>query len=281
MLNYKNVLVAIDVYENYQPLLNEAKKFADRQQAKLSCIYVMPGLTSSVPYAYDFQRAVENEAANILAKIQQDMGIETTLLLGSSSSQICDHAKKISADLLICGSHGRHGIGLILGSTANGILHTANCDVLTIRLDNRGQCTANSNYNQIILASNLKEESKKLATIAKDLAQNYQARLRIVHAINYVTATAAAYYPEIEADLKKEAEQSMLQFSQDLGVDLINTEIHFGAPKQVILSAANNHNAELIVIGSHGKSALASAFLGSTANAVLHGANCNILVVRL
>ncbi|MDF2690699.1 MAG: universal stress family protein [Gammaproteobacteria bacterium] len=281
MYNYKNMLVTVDIYENYLPLLKEAQAFAKTQQAKLHCVYVMPSITSSIPYAYDFQKSVETEAISVLAKIKQDLGCESALLQGPSSPKICDYAKSIAADLIICGSHGRHGVGLLLGSTANGILHSAHCDVLTIRLNNEGKTVVSSNYRNIVMATDLKADSKKVAELAKSLAQNYQARLHLVHAITYVAATAAAYYPEIEADLKKEAEFNMLQLSKELNVDLLNTEIHVGPPKQVILKAVEHNKAELIIIGSHGKSAFTSALLGSTANAVLHGANCNILVVRI
>jgi universal stress protein A len=138
-----------------------------------------------------------------------------------------------------------------------------------------------SSYKDIVLATDLKEDSKKIALTAKTLAEDYKAKLHIVNAITYVAATAAAYYPEIEMDLKKEAEQCLLKLSQELGVSLSQTQIKVGPPKQVILKTVEDHQAGLVVIGSHGKSAFASAMLGSTANAILHSAKCNILVVKV
>ena len=44
-------------------------------------------------------------------------------------------AQSKKVDLIVVGSHGRHGLGLLLGATANGVLHGANCDVLTVRVD--------------------------------------------------------------------------------------------------------------------------------------------------
>ncbi len=54
--------------------------------------------------------------------------------IGPPKSKILEIAENIAADLIICGSHGRHGLSLLLGSTANAILHGAKCDVLTVRL---------------------------------------------------------------------------------------------------------------------------------------------------
>ncbi|WP_339891630.1 universal stress protein, partial [Neptuniibacter pectenicola] len=53
---------------------------------------------------------------------------------GQTESEIHRIAKELEIDLIIVGSHGRHGIALLLGSTANGILHGATCDVLAIRI---------------------------------------------------------------------------------------------------------------------------------------------------
>jgi universal stress protein A len=43
-------------------------------------------------------------------------------------------AKERGVDLIVVGSHGRHGLQLLLGSTANGVLHLAECDVLAVRV---------------------------------------------------------------------------------------------------------------------------------------------------
>ena len=43
-------------------------------------------------------------------------------------------AKDIGADLIVVGSHGRYGLALLMGSTANGVLHGATCDVLAVRV---------------------------------------------------------------------------------------------------------------------------------------------------
>lgn len=54
--------------------------------------------------------------------------------IGSAKFVILEEAERINADLIIVGSHGRHGIRVILGSTANGVLHGAKCDALAVRL---------------------------------------------------------------------------------------------------------------------------------------------------
>jgi universal stress protein A len=53
---------------------------------------------------------------------------------GSAKREITNYAEEIGADLIVLGSHGRHGLGLLLGSTANGVLHLAKSDVLAVRV---------------------------------------------------------------------------------------------------------------------------------------------------
>lgn len=53
---------------------------------------------------------------------------------GNPATEIKAKAEQIQADLIVIGTHGRHGLGLLLGSTANGVLHGVECDVLTVRI---------------------------------------------------------------------------------------------------------------------------------------------------
>lgn len=55
-------------------------------------------------------------------------------VFGRPESEIHRMAETEAMDLVVIGSHGRHGLGLLLGSTANGALHGANCDVLAVRV---------------------------------------------------------------------------------------------------------------------------------------------------
>jgi universal stress protein A len=52
---------------------------------------------------------------------------------GGTTHEIIQFAQAMSADLIIVGSHGQHGISHLLGSTAGSLLHHADCDVLVVR----------------------------------------------------------------------------------------------------------------------------------------------------
>jgi universal stress protein A len=60
--------------------------------------------------------------------------INRWLIWGVPKNEIVELANQQKVDLIVVGSHGRHGLGLLLGSTANNILHHAKCDVMAVRL---------------------------------------------------------------------------------------------------------------------------------------------------
>jgi universal stress protein A len=74
-----------------------------------------------------------------LMQIGDRLGVALTnrwLIWGTPKQEIVVLAEQEGFDLIVVGSHGRHGLSLLLGSTANSVLHHAGCDVMAIRLQN-------------------------------------------------------------------------------------------------------------------------------------------------
>lgn len=284
MKMYKHLLLAIDVYENDDALVEEATLLVKRHQGILSLVHVAPHVLSSVPYAYDFQASIIEHARKKLAELKKKFKFndkQIHLLEGQAKVEVTGLAKKIGADLIVCGSHGKHGFGLILGSTANGILHFADMDVLTIRINPEGKRLVRFPYKDVVVATNLHDDNLKVLDTANEIARAFGATLHVIHVVGDVAALG--YYPAIEFDLKGDAEKELAKLvdQQKIEVKKENIHVSIGFPKQEILDLTARVQAGLIVIGSHGRKGLAAAVLGSTANAVLHGAQSDALVVRL
>jgi universal stress protein A len=108
--------------------------------AKLTLIHVVEPLPG-YSYAYlgieDIEGQLLTEARISIEKLGAQLNIAKNDLfveVGPTKTKILKVAEDTGADLIMCGSHGRHGLSLLLGSTANAILHGAKCDVLTVRL---------------------------------------------------------------------------------------------------------------------------------------------------
>ena len=145
MNEYKHILTAVDLTEESHL---EAQRACALQRAnanaKLSCLHVIEPL--SLAYGGDIpmdlsniQEQIQETAKLHLAEFAKTLNTQTQdqhLIFGRPETEIHTLANQIGADLIVVGSHGRHGLALLLGSTANGVLHGAPCDVLAVRVGN-------------------------------------------------------------------------------------------------------------------------------------------------
>lgn len=141
-----------------------------------------------------------------------------------------------------------------------------------------------SRYNTILLAVDLSEEANTVADKARAIAEGNRATLHIVHVIEPLSFAYGGDIPMdfsgIQDEIQKQAETQLAQFSERLGIAPANRHLVLGRPENEIHALAAELPADLVVVGSHGRSGLA-LLLGSTANGVLHGAGCDVLAVRV
>jgi universal stress protein A len=143
MAGYKNVLVAVDLAGETVPVLQRA---VDRLATggQLSVVHVLEpfyfyyGMEPAIGTLPDsFEADMLGRARDQLAKASRPFDIPPArqyLERGHPATQILRLAEDKGVDLIIVGSHGRHGWRLLLGSTANAVLHGARCDVLAVRI---------------------------------------------------------------------------------------------------------------------------------------------------
>ncbi len=97
------------------------------------------GYGADIPFDLDLTAELMAAAKKRFAVLAEQLAIPEERLwleIGSPKQEIIRVAKENAVDLIVVGSHGRHGLALLLGSTANGVLHHAMCDVLAVRLQN-------------------------------------------------------------------------------------------------------------------------------------------------
>ena len=142
MQSYQKIVTAIDLSDESALVVERANAIATRNEAELHVVHVIEPL--SLAYGGDIpmdfsgvQDQLQEQAEKQLTSFGERYSIPSELLhlmIGRPESQIHQIAEDISADLIVVGSHGRQGLALILGSTANGVLHGAHCDVLAVRV---------------------------------------------------------------------------------------------------------------------------------------------------
>lgn len=144
MKNYHHILVATDFSEDSQIITQKAKAVAQENNAKLSLVHVLgysPMLYGagefSVPLSGEIEDSLQKQAQDALAKEGAKLGIaaeDQWLEMGDTADGLVSLVDKLKIDLLVLGSHEHHGLGFLLGSTSNAILHAMPCDVLAVRV---------------------------------------------------------------------------------------------------------------------------------------------------
>ena len=137
-------------------------------------------------------------------------------------------------------------------------------------------------YKKVLFATDFDEVGINAAHKAKKIADENGAVLFLVHVVEPIPAYAYpgfAGFAEVEVSIREQAEKELNTLADRLGVDVAHRLLEFGSTKNEVLRIAVLHKIDLIVTGSHGKHGLA-LLLGSTAHAILHGAPCDMLIVR-
>ncbi len=140
-------------------------------------------------------------------------------------------------------------------------------------------------YRHILLATDLAPESRRVGDRAVEIAARYGARLSLLHVVDYVPLELSndmmlAEPVDVDGRLIEEARANLDRLAGELGLDDAQRWVVLGSTGAEIKRTAEEHGVDLIVVGSHGRHGLA-LLLGSTANAVLHGAPCDVLAVRV
>ena len=141
MAAYKKVLVAVDSSDEAIQVLQAANALPDIGVAEISVLHVAEHPQAAYGQWLVYLPINEGQLQEkLLERLNERVvksglkATETRVEFGRAIDEILVTAKNKESDIIVIGSHGRHGIKLLLGSTANGVLHRAGCDVLAVRI---------------------------------------------------------------------------------------------------------------------------------------------------
>lgn len=139
-------------------------------------------------------------------------------------------------------------------------------------------------YKHIIAGLDLSEESPQVLEKAAELAKACGASLSVAHVIEPLTFAYGGDMPvdlsEVQEQLQLKAEQELQRLAGQIQHPIQQEHVLVGQPATELHHLAGQENADLIIVGSHGRKGFA-LLLGSTSNSVLHGASCDVLAVRV
>lgn len=208
-------------------------------------------------------------------------GIKTQILIeeGSLQSSLDTAIQNNSIDLIVIGTRGRTGLGkLLLGSVAEAIFRSVSCPVLTVGPHSASSMTE---FREILYATDLTSESKIAVTYAISLAQEFHARLILLHVVPEPIASDFASWSVTTATCMELLHRLVPQDAE--GCCKPEFLVERGGPAERILGLANLREASLIVLGAKPEKGLAGAATHlpvATAHKVVSHSKCPVLTVR-
>ena len=143
MGQYNHILLAADFTQESELVEKRAAALKQTFSATLSIIHVLEPI--SIAYGGEFpvdlgdlHKELEKQALSQLQQLGEKLEVPKErqhLEVGITEKEILRIATDQGVDLIVMGSHGRHGLALLLGSTANAVLHHADIDVLAVRVN--------------------------------------------------------------------------------------------------------------------------------------------------
>jgi nucleotide-binding universal stress UspA family protein len=283
-MRYGSILVATDFSDSALAAMRAAAAIVRSSPSRLEVLHVHRSLRAPEPDAAIAESDVvgeapsESELARLHADELGDLSLELrTVVHASPAEAIIDEARRF--DLCVVGSHGRTGLTrLLLGSVSERVVRHATCDVLVARGEPAPP------WRNLVAAVDFSDDSVAAAVAAGELATRLGAVLTLVHVVDPASPIARRDAPGVLSlsEMRHRAEGKL--------ADMISRHLPASGAKAEVLGEASasdrlvsytaHHRVDLLVVGTHGHTALARLLIGSVSERLVRLAPCSTLVVR-
>ena len=279
-LAVKEILAGTDFSEEATLAVKVAARLAKQFGCKLHVLHAVApqvfvsGVTPMIQHL-DVQNAQQrlHEYCARIAQLRLTKHDEV-VLPEPATQAIAAVAEQIGVDLVVVGSSGRSGVGkIVLGSVAEAAIRNLHCPVLVV---GPNCLVRHGTLEAIVLATSLPMGSLRAAQYAMSIAQGFGASLTLLHVL-------AKDMAEQKIASEKQSASRILRELVPADVDLprpIRFEVATGDRSEVIVQAANQCRAGLIVMGVREHALLADHAPWTTLSEVIRNAHCPVLAVH-
>ncbi|MEO7112727.1 MAG: universal stress protein [Polyangiaceae bacterium] len=290
------ILVATDLHPAADEAIRQAHAWCGADDT-LAVSHVLPNLQSmsmlfpqnTQESLFDLKPLLEKAEIAVRARVSQLTGrapesFDVFLDQGVDYAEITRRAAAWGADLVVVGTHGASPIEhFLIGSVTERVARYCPCPVLVSR--------PSPTSGSVLAATDLSDPSLPAIVRGAEEATRRKAPFVVVHAIDFVIPppvasggflglVPASFSPQMIAEMEAAATVDVTGAMKRLAVEG-EARVVAGEADEVIVLEAQERHAQLIVVGTHGRTGLAHIALGSVAETVMRKAPCSVLVVRL
>jgi nucleotide-binding universal stress UspA family protein len=229
----------------------------------------------------EWGRGVLGEAEARLAR--EGVQVTHSLVRGAPAFEILKAADAFDADLVVVGSHGRTGLErFLLGSVAENVAKHTRHPVLVARTPTQG-------LRRVVLAVDGSEHAARAADFIVDFPLPSDTAVTVCHVFRpYYATSDLQYAPELTqiiSEMWKQQQQDAEQLVASIAGRVkrsgkeIHTVVRSGDPATELLDLLKEQEADMIVAGTRGKSAIETLLVGSVADRLLKYGGCSVLLV--
>lgn len=293
MKTFKNIVIGIDFTPSCRNALREAARRASLDHSTITAVHVMDDFL-----AHELKKALSQDEAAIRADWEERLkkfvaetevgtaNLRTEVRIGSAFAEIMEACLAHQADLLVMGAKGSKGGTNRIGTIAARCVRKAAVDVLVIREEAQGP------FKHVVACVDFSENSAKAVQYALHLADQDKADLDCLFVYQSAMALSldyGGYAPPIPAGTDEEAVkvwQSDLdafvgQLTRSVPAVTVRTLVKERLNiRETILDHVNESKADLVVLGTRGKTGLRELLIGTTAEKIIQHAPCSILAVK-
>ncbi len=229
-----------------------------------------------------------------LQQLLVECKISSEFLQGEPKGQILDYCKQWGAELIVMGTRGNKGLDLILlGSISQGVLMQSPCPVLIVKTDpNHATTQVHDKFKNILVTTDSSPYSVAALTWLKSLVWPADTNFRLTTVVQRMSDSlldlgSAAVVERMVQDhesmkivARNQLELVKTDLESKVGAGRVSIEVGEGDPREVILQMAQSWSADLIVMGSHGRTGLKKLLLGSVSQAVAVHSPCSVAIVK-
>jgi nucleotide-binding universal stress UspA family protein len=296
MINkFKRIVVPTDFSDTAQVAVNLAGELAGYYAARLDVVHAVDASVyayAGYPFASLSKDLVSSAEAGVqkvkLPAAADNAKVQRFVLSGHPASEVVDHAERHKADLVVIGTRGHGAVArFFLGSVADRVLHEAHCPVLLTKKP-RGEIKhpkrKKKPFERILFPTDFSDTANLALQRAIALAEDLDAQLYILHVVDDSIITT--HVPnEREIILRELRQAALAHIEKTLPPEHIENfattaAVKRGEPGRQIAAYAERNHCDLIVMGSHGRTGVKRALLGSVADKVVRLAKCSVFIER-